>query len=860
MMKTASEKTRVSRFLWTSLICLALLCVGVFAWITRYMLRESDTVITQVVNIYMEEMNTQIQRHFETLVERRLAQVESVVRVLPPETVEDSETELREGLERMGLSEEFIYLALYDTEGQEHCVLGESVTVVEKRSFMIAMNSDERKAAVGVTAGGERLLLYGVSVGYPYSEGYPLADGSHCTALVVGLPLERLNEALALGVDDTLVFSNVIQRDGSFVVRNNDRKGDSYYEWLLGSCLSDEGKEIEEIVAELRSAVEKGESYSMSITAEGQRRHVYCSPLSNSDWYLVSVMPHGALDEAIATLGGRRIATTLVGCGLLLAATLVVFFLYFRMSRRQLEEVERAQKEAEEANQAKSEFLSNMSHDIRTPMNAIVGMTAIATANIDKPDQVRDCLRKITLSSRHLLGLINDVLDMSKIESGKLTLNLDEFSLRETMESIVSIVQPQMKSKDQRFDIFIRDIQSEEVCCDGVRLNQVLINLLSNAMKFTPEGGSISVTASQEDSPKGPDYVRTHFWVRDTGMGMSEEFQKRIFESFVREDNSRVRKIEGTGLGMTITKYIVDAMEGDILVRSELDKGTEFHVILDLRRGQSGERMSLPAWNVLVVDDDEELCRSAADTLDDLGVRAEWADSGEKALEMALERRKRGGSYQVVLLDWQMPDMNGIETARRLRERVGGETTIFLISAYDWSDIEDEARAAGISGFLAKPMFRSTLYYGLSQFAGEKPVAAEAAEERTDFTGRRLLLAEDNDLNAEIATELLTASGFEVDWAENGKLCVERFAGSAPDTYSAILMDLRMPVMNGYEATQAIRSLEGRPDGGTIPIIAMTADAFSEDIKKCMACGMNAHVAKPLDMRELLRLLQKLIT
>ena len=227
---------------------------------------------------------------------------------------------------------------------------------------------------------------------------------------------------------------------------------------------------------------------------------------------------------------------------------------------------------------------------------------------------------------------------------------------------------------------------------------------------------------------------------------------------------------------------------------------------------------------------------------------------------MALERRKRGGSYQVVLLDWQMPDMNGIETARRLRERVGDETPIFLISAYDWSDIEDEARAAGISGFLAKPLFRSTLYYGLSQFAGEKPVAAEAAEERTDFTGRRLLLAEDNDLNAEIATELLTASGFEVDWAENGKLCVERFAGSAPGTYSAILMDLRMPVMNGYEATQAIRAMEGRPDGRTIPIIAMTADAFSEDIKKCMACGMNAHVAKPLDMRELLRLLQKLIT
>ena len=537
------------------------------------------------------------------------------------------------------------------------------------------------------------------------------------------------------------------------------------------------------------------------------------------------------------------------------------------MPRRQLAEVEQARREAENArqeaeraNRAKSEFLSNMSHDIRTPMNAIVGMTAIAAAHLDRdPGQVKDCLRKISLSSQHLLGLINDVLDMSKIESGKLTLNMGRLSLRETMDAIVSIIQPQVKEKGQVFDIFIRDILSEDVYCDGVRLNQVLLNLLSNALKFTPEGGSIFVTLVQEPSPRGERFVRTHFRVKDTGIGMSPEFQAKIFESFAREDSARVQKIEGTGLGMAITKYIVDEMKGDIQVSSQVGEGTEFHVTLDLERvDQPESEMSLPHWEMLVVDNDEALCRSAAATLEEIGVHAEWALDGESAVAMTEERHRRGEDYHVVLLDWQMPGMDGLETARALRVHLGDQVPILLISAYDWSDIEEEARAAGISGFISKPLFRSSLYYGLRPYAGaQEGPAVPPPEGHADFKGTRVLLAEDNDLNWEIAQELLSALGLELERAENGQICLDKFRSSPAGWYAAILMDIRMPVMNGYEAARAIRALD-RPDAG-VPIIAMTADAFAEDVQKCMDSGMNAHVAKPIDMREVARLLERYI-
>ncbi len=852
-------KKKTIRFLWASLICLAALYIAVFTFITQSMVRRSDETLTQVANLYMQEINIQLQRHFNSLVEMELEQATGITVALPPSSIQQLNDETLSLLATAGQSRGFSYLALYSTEGHTDVLYGEPVQLRSADTFLASLNQADPMVTVGDTASGERLLVFGISVGYPHGDGYPMREGGECTALLAGIPISDINDAMSLNIDNTLVFSHIIQTNGEFVLRNSDNTADNYYDWLRESC-EFEDQSSQQAVESMQQALENGENFSMVILVDGQRRHVFCSPLTHSEWYLVTVMPHGPLDEAVSSLGLQRVMVTLAGCGILLAATLVIFVLYLRMSRRQLAAVEKAQQEAERASRAKSEFLSNMSHDIRTPMNAIVGMTAIASANMDNPAQVQACLRKITLSSKHLLGLINDVLDMSKIESGKLTLNIDVMSLQETAENIVSIIQPQVKAKKQQFDIIIRDISQEMVYCDNVRLNQVLLDLLSNALKFTPEGGCITMSLSQQASSKGENYVRTIFVVEDNGIGMSEEFQQKIFESFAREDNARVQRTEGTGLGMAITKYIVDEMQGSISVSSQPGQGSRFEVTLDLEVApEPAEEMVLPPWEMLVVDDDEPLCRSAAACLQQIGVNAEWATGGEQAIEMACARHNQGRDYHIILLDWKMPGMDGIETARRLRAAVGEDVPILLISAYDWSDIEAEAKEAGISGFLSKPLFKSTLYRGLSRFADQSPAGeAETAAEQPDFSGVRILLAEDNELNWEIAGELLSAQGFVVDWAENGQKCLEMFQASQPGDYRLILMDLRMPVMNGYEATQAIRALD-RPDAAAIPIIAMTADAFSEDVHKCLACGMNAHLAKPLDMRELLRLIQKFL-
>ena len=647
------------------------------------------------------------------------------------------------------------------------------------------------------------------------------------------------------------------------MVRNSAAVRTNYFDRVRAVYEETNGQTPEDYIAGLEAAMQAGRDYSTMVQFQGVRQHMYASSLPNSVWYLVTLMPYGSLNESVETLGSRSFAASAAVCAVILLSLIALFLRYLSLNRAQLTELEEAKQQAEEARQeakiaskSKGEFLSNMSHDIRTPMNAIVGMTAIATAHMDDPQQVQNCLKKITMSSKHLLGLINDVLDMSKIESGKMTLNEEFVSLREVMESIVSIVQPQVKAKHQKFNISIFNILSENVHCDSVRLNQVLLNLLSNAIKFTPENGSIDVTLHEEASPKGEDYVRIRIHVKDTGIGMSEEFQRHIFESFAREDNKRIHRTEGTGLGMAITKYIVDAMKGEITVNSRQGEGTEFQVVLDMLRAEERvEDMILPDWTMLVVDDDRQLCESTVESLRSIGIRSEWVLDGESAVKMATRHHRAHQDYHVILLDWKLPDMDGIQTARELRKQLGDDVPILLISAYDWSEIEEEARAAGISGFLMKPLFRSTLYYGLKPYMDVEEVQPLEEEDTHRFSNRRILVAEDNELNWEIAYELLHDLGLELEWAENGEVCTELFRNSEPGYYDAILMDIRMPIMNGYEATDAIRAMD-RPDA-TLPIIAMTADAYSDDIQRCLSHGMNAHVAKPIDIGEVARILKR---
>ena len=656
------------------------------------------------------------------------------------------------------------------------------------------------------------------------------------------------------------MYYHIIRPDGSFVIQNPNTELWYFFEQLQKQSDSAVNESsAENPVEKFSAALKKHEEYTAILEVNGEERQIYGISLPYSEWYLVSVMPYTILDKAINNLGSQRIFMTLLSCASVLIILTVIFLRYFSITRSQMNELEKARQAALEANKAKSEFLANMSHDIRTPMNAIVGMTAIAAAHIDDRKQVENCLRKITLSSKHLLGLINDVLDMSKIESGKLTLATEQISLKEVVEGIVNIMQPQVKTKKQTFDIHVKNILTENVWCDGVRLNQVLLNLLSNATKYTPEGGSIHLSLFEENSPKGERYVRIYIKVKDNGIGMSPDFLKRIYESYSRADGARIHKTEGAGLGMAITKYIVDAMEGTIDIQSEPDKGTEFLLTFDFEKADAMNMdMVLPSWNMLVVDDDELLCRTAMDALKSIGIKAEWTLSGEKAIELVNEHHKRREDYQIILLDWKLPGMNGIQVAKEIRHNLGDEVPILLISAYDWSEFEAEAREAGISGFISKPLFKSTLYYALRQYMGTETENGQTLNPNIDLSGRRILIAEDNELNWEVANELLSDLGVELDWAEDGQICLDKFQKSPEGYYDAVLMDIRMPHMTGYEATKMIRGLN-HPDALSIPIIAMSADAFSDDIQHCLECGMNGHIAKPIDIMEVSRLLKRFL-
>lgn len=839
---------KTTRLLRTGFILVIVLCIVVFVWMTAYMLRQSDKALSDVGEIYMSAISDQLKTHFNSIVELRLSQVDGMIGRTPPEKAVYGE-ELLEELKLSAELRDFTYVSLLGENGELESIDSDTVTFPNFEPFLASLRNGEQKVATGITETGERMLILGVPA------VYPMHNGTKSMALIVGLPMEYINTSMALSMDDSLVYSHIIQKDGSYVLQNEATETNNYYDRLHRDA-EFSGISAQKAVAEIQDTLRHGEDYSTVIRVGDDHRHIYFTELPFSEWYLVTVMPHGLLDTTITELGNRRMFSTLGASVVILLALLVLFFLYYREAHRQMLALEKAKREAEYANQAKSEFLSNMSHDIRTPMNAIMGFTAIATTNLDKPNQVKNCLRKIMLSGKQLLGLINDILDMSKIESGKMTLNMSVLSLSEAMSTIVNIIQPQLGERNLRFDICLHDVTVENVCCDGVRLNQVLLNLLSNAIKFTPAGGEITVTLYQEPSPIDDNHIRTHFLVKDTGIGMTKEFCDKIFEPFEREDSERVQKVEGTGLGMAITKFIVDKMQGTIEVASELNRGTEFHVTVDFEKATEQDcEMQLPPWNILLIDDCEDFGKGAVYTLSEMGIHAEWASGGQRGIEMVTEKAGSAQAYDVVLLDWQMPDMNGIETARALRERVGENIPILLISAYDWSEFKDEAHEAGINGFLAKPFFKSTLYYGLKNFGNVPDGKTEERPASDDLTGKKLLIAEDNELNWEIIHELLSEYGFETEWARNGKLCVEMYEASEPGFYDAVLMDLRMPVMNGYEAAKAIRASE-RTDKD-IPIIAMTANAFSEDINACLECGMNAHASKPIDMKELMRILRE---
>ncbi len=618
-----------------------------------------------------------------------------------------------------------------------------------------------------------------------------------------------------------------------------------------------------DIQEQIDSGIKAGENVMFYHDIQDKESLIYMWAVNDGAVYLIGYVPIEAIQQE-----GRAVnQNILVVVIIMLVAFISCCGLYFFNGRQQAKiraererereihnkQLAEALQTAQIASQSKTTFLSNMSHDIRTPMNAILGFTTLLTKDADNPAKVREYTKKITSSGQHLLSLINDVLDVSKIESGKVVLTMGEFNLNDMVSSVDAIIRPSAKAKGQNFEVVVTGIKHERLLGDETRINQILINLLSNAVKYTQEGGNIyfrMIGLKQRPSQ----FERIQIEVEDNGYGMTPEYLEVLFDAFTRAENSTTNKVQGTGLGMAITKNIVELMGGTIDVLSQVDRGTLFTVELELRipDGQVDEQF----WKkngvsqILAVDDDEDICKNIQMLMEDTGVLVDTALSGEEAVRMVQEVSKQEKYYDIILLDWQMPGMNGMETAKRIRAIVPDHIPIFFLTAYDWDDIEDEAVHAGIDGFLAKPFFVSAFREKyLEVRAGHSQTASSLDEaEEHALEGRHFLVAEDNEINAEILEELLDVEGATCEIAENGKLATERFSRAARGEFDAILMDVQMPVMNGYDATKAIRAME-REDADTIPIIAMTANAFAEDVKDAMDAGMTAHIAKPVDMK-----------
>ncbi len=589
---------------------------------------------------------------------------------------------------------------------------------------------------------------------------------------------------------------------------------------------------------------------------------IYMWAVNEGAVYLVGYVPI----EAIQREGDAVNQNIFIVVFVMLVAFVICCILYFLNNRQQMRYRKEQERERELHNQqlaealqaaqiassSKTTFLSNMSHDIRTPMNAILGFTILLAKDADNPGKVREYTKKITASGQHLLSLINDVLDVSKIESGKVVLTIGEFTLNNMVSSVDAIIRPMAREKGQEFEVLVSGVKQEHLIGDETRINQILINLLSNAVKYTQEGGNIwlrIIGLGQHSSQ----YEHIRIEVEDNGYGMSQDYLEVIFDAFTRAENSTTNKVQGTGLGMAITKNIVELMGGTIQVSSQVDKGSLFIVELDLRipDGKSDEQFwqENKIHRILVVDDETDMGRNIQMLMEDAGVQAELAFCGEDALCRIRSAQEMGEHYDVILLDWKMPDMDGIETARCIRKIVPDGTLILLLSAHDWDEIEEDAVGAGIQGFLTKPFFVSAFkekIFEINTAHDQEIQASENAKEHS-LNGVHFLVAEDNEINSEILEELLEVEGAVCHIAENGHLAVEAFKNAPPGTFDAILMDVQMPVMNGYEATLAIRSLE-REDAETIPIIAMTANAFAEDVRDAKDAGMNDHIAKPIDM------------
>lgn len=636
---------------------------------------------------------------------------------------------------------------------------------------------------------------------------------------------------------------SIIDREGNYIIKGKSFKNSNFFEFYKSYNQTDK-EELENLESEIH---ETG-MFTMQNSKAESCLIVHVPVNTSFDWTLLTYIP-------MTDINKNNIDWPLVIVVSFCLLILLVFdILVFMKFNRKLAA---AAAEADSANKAKTDFLSTMSHDIRTPMNAIIGLTTIAEKNVKDSQYVSDNLKKIKLASNHLLTLINDILDISKVERGNISLSPVTFSIVDSAENLVNISQPTVRQKNIDFRFRSKNIKYEYLYADQLRINQIFINILSNALKYTPAGKQVYVDLSEYPSEK-KGCIKLEYKVADTGIGMSQDFMEVMYQPFLRQTDSRINTIQGTGLGLAITKKMVDIMGGQIECQSQEGLGTTFTVTLDIEISSKAENeQKLPPLEVLVIDDDEVLLETACDTLTALGTNPELAESGETALKKLLAKKEAGKSYDVIILDWKMPGVDGVELTKKIREIAGNDISILLVSAYDWTQIEEDAKDAGIDGFISKPLFRSSLFKKISEVLGLEDKAASQEENNSDLADMKVLVAEDMDVNWEVISTLLDMYGIKCQRAENGKVAVEMLRNIQPAQYDLVFMDIQMPVMNGLEATREIRKLEN-PYAAGIPIIAMTADAFSENVAECLEAGMNGHIAKPIDINNVIKELRKI--
>ncbi len=867
-------------------IVIALILVLGTIWMGKSAKEGTETAVHSVSTLYLDELSGRRVQVVENNLQKNIEVIRVAVSLMTEEDLSDA-VHLQAYQARMKRLFRLEKFAFVDRNGTIYTSLGTQTNIndydfdyaalAQPEIFVLNPESKDKKAVIAVpieplTFNGEKLIV-----------------------CFMEISMDELLSGVSVKAQNTgTTFCNIYTRDG-FALSNMVLGGLAAEDNLLEAlkrAVFDEGYSYEQVVADFA----EGNDREVTFTYDGIRETISYDSISGTDWMLTYLIRESVISDKISSVSEGIVKRNAIQSVLTITVLLVLFGFVFAQSRKnarlmldsetaqaeirgkqeeleqrialqeKLEEQSQALSDAlaaaEDANRAKTAFLSNMSHEIRTPMNAIIGLDNIALNDQTISDTTRDYLEKIGASAEHLLHLIDDILDMSRIESGRMTFKNEEFSFSELLKAVNTMFSSQCNDKGLDYTCHIHGEVDDYYIGDNMKLRQVLINILGNAVKFTPEGGKVSLIVKRMAQLNG--LTTLCFRIADTGIGMSKEYLPRIFDTFSQEDSSTTNKYGSSGLGMAITKNIVEMMNGEIEVESEKGKGTVFTVMVTLmdseRKNAEGDVTVIHPgeMTVLIVDDDPIACEHAKLVLEKAGISAEIAGSGLEAVEMVSLHQTRMEPYNLILVDWKMPEMDGVETTRRIREIVGNESAIIILTAYRWDDVLEEAVQAGVDSFIAKPVFATAVMEEFESAMMRKGIKAKKDAKKADLTGRRVLLAEDVQVNAEIMIMLLQMRQMEADLAVNGKIAVEKFSEHEQGYYDAILMDMRMPEMDGLEATQAIRAMD-RPDAKSIPIIALTANAFDEDVQRSMQAGLNAHLSKPVQPDTLYETLENLI-